>query len=248
MTNLEKINQIRADEEFIKKIPEKENTELDQAVQDSEIENEGHNSFMRNLKKLLSKIKKPRTPNEETIVISEEREKESFFSKKTALVASCVLLIAVASYLNIRFAGEETDVAAPEDSNTLGSASLVDNTALTGEEDYFALAVINRQRVRDEAIEMLENVTASTETDAVAKESAYLEMTKIAGEINSEANIENLVKAKGFEACVAVVSGENANIIVECDELGVNQVAQIKEIVYLEAGVLPENIKIIEKS
>ena len=38
------------------------------------------------------------------------------------------------------------------------------------------------------------------------------------------------------------------NIVVETKGLTINEVAQIKEIVYLECGVIPDNIKIIEKS
>lgn len=248
MTNLEKINQIREEEEGLRKIPKKENPKLAEALDESG--KEEPLDFMRRLKALLGRISKKKAPppEEEDVLIGEDRGRDRFLSKKTALVASCVLLIAVASYLNIRFANDDPAEEWPADDTTLGSASMVDNTAVAGEGDYFAIAVINRQRVRDEALEMLENVTVSAEADAAVKESAYLEMTKIAGEINSEANIESLVKAKGFEECVAVVSGANANIIVKCDELGVNQIAQIKEIVYLEAGVLPENIKIMERT
>ena len=61
--------------------------------------------------------------------------------------------------------------------------------------------------------------------------------------------IEELVKSKGFSECVAVLSGNGINIIVKNDEEALlpNQIAQIKEIAYKSAGVLPENVVIIEK-
>jgi len=61
-----------------------------------------------------------------------------------------------------------------------------------------------------------------------------------------EANIENLIKSKGFEECIAVISGESANIIVQSDGLMANELAQIMEIVYLQANILPKNVRISE--
>ena len=53
--------------------------------------------------------------------------------------------------------------------------------------------------------------------------------------------------AKGFEECVAIISGDNASIIVKSDGLLPNEVAQITEIVYEQAGILPTNMNIVEK-
>ena len=157
----------------------------------------------------------------------------------------------MAGYLNVRFStvpeevetknGISLDALSPENTDEI-------NTLESEAQDYFALSVINRERVRDEALEMLQDLTNSDAVDAVAKADAYNEMTRIANEITGEANIESLVKAKGFNNCVAVVSGDEVNVVVESDGLTINQVAQIKEIVYLECGVHPDNVKIIEKA
>ena len=71
---------------------------------------------------------------------------------------------------------------------------------------------------------------------------------RIALDIEREANIETLVTAKGFAQCVAVVNGDSANVIVKSDGLLPNEIAQINEIVYEQAGIVPANVKIIEKS
>ena len=65
--------------------------------------------------------------------------------------------------------------------------------------------------------------------------------------MESEANIESLVRSKGFEQCVAVVNGGKCSVIVESDGLLQSEVAQISEIVWEQAGIAPENLKIIEK-
>ena len=116
------------------------------------------------------------------------------------------------------------------------------------EENYFAVAVVSRKRARDESLELLNNILNNAESMPDMKDRALKDMEVMAGEIEKEANIEVLVKAKGFLDCVAVVSGSNANIIVKTDGLMPNEVAQIKEIAYEQAGITPNNVKIVEKN
>ena len=153
-------------------------------------------------------------------------------------------LIAVAGYLNIRFSSPAADIAdSPADAPQTTEIDLE-----TGVEDFFAQAVISRERVRDEAIEVLRELTESADADETARQDAYVQMNRLADEISSEINIENLVRSKGFEQCVAVVNDKNVNVIVQSAGLTPGEVAQIKEIVFIQTGVLPKDIKIIERS
>jgi stage III sporulation protein AH len=65
--------------------------------------------------------------------------------------------------------------------------------------------------------------------------------------MEAEANIETLIKSKGFEQCVAVINGDAASIVVKSDGLIASQISQINEIVYEQAGISPMNITIIQK-
>lgn len=113
--------------------------------------------------------------------------------------------------------------------------------------DYFAASQIERQRARDEAIEVLQGVVEDAATLDAAKEQALADIAAIAANIEVEANIESLIKAKGFEECVAVISGDKANIVVKSEGLQPNQLSQILEIVYLQADIVPANVTISEK-
>ncbi len=185
---------------------------------------------------------------------AEKKGIAKFINVRTGALVASLAIIAVAGYINIRFAStpevdDNDGIKASVDDINAALLEKSEEESLTSEsEDYFALSVINRQRVRDEAMEILLDLTNSEATDAMAKADAYNEMTRMANEITSEANIESLVKAKGFNNCVAVVSNDDVNVVVESDGLTVNEVAQIKEIVYLECGVHPDNVKIIEKA
>jgi len=114
--------------------------------------------------------------------------------------------------------------------------------------DYFQSMVLNRQQARDEAMEVLLSVAESQTALAETKEAALQDMNKLAADMEKETNIETMILAKGFSQCIAVISNENCNVIVESDGLEPGEVAQITEIVYEQAGIHPANLKIVEKN
>ena len=141
-----------------------------------------------------------------------------------------------------------------ESTKILGNSVLTDANADGNEgtdtetaEDFFASAVINRQRVRDEAMETLRQVADSPDAMQETKNQALKSIEDMVAEMNSEVNIETLVKAKGFEECVAVISDEKCSIIVKSEGLTAEQVAQILDIAISESKLAADDIKILEK-
>ena len=114
--------------------------------------------------------------------------------------------------------------------------------------DYFASITLERQQARDEAIEVLKTVTESDTALADAKSAANAEINRIAAGMEKESNIEALIQSRGFAQCVAVLSDKGCSVIVESDGLMQSDVAQISEIVWEQAGISPENLRIIERS
>ena len=164
--------------------------------------------------------------------------------KKKVMIATAVLLIGAAVYLNyVFFLDDSTLTNVPENN--------IENIDATNNDDaisYFAQAVIDRQKARDEALEVLQIVVDNEDALAESKDQALQQMSKIADDMQKESNIESLIVSKGFEECVAVISEGRCNIIVKTDGLLANQISQIKEIVYEQAAINPINIKIIEKN
>ena len=185
--------------------------------------------------------------------------KESFknfcnkVGKRNFIIFGAVMLVAVAVGVNLIFFtqnnkdGFDYDQSAGMDAGTQGSTSVDTSNSTDDDDAYFSSVQISRQQTRDEAIEVLQSVVDNASSTEAAKSEALAEINKIAGIMEAEANIESLVIAKGFEECVAVVSGTGANIVVKCDGLNASQISQINEIVYEQAGILPLNIKIIER-
>ena len=114
-------------------------------------------------------------------------------------------------------------------------------------EEYFAETQLSRQRARDEAVEVLSLVVDSDTALQTAKDQAIADIAQIASDIENEANIESILSAKGFSNCLAVINNDTINIIEKSTGLLPNEIAQIKEVVYEQAGISPTDIKIIEK-
>ena len=183
--------------------------------------------------------------------------------KKSILVCCCLFIIGVSVYSDfILNAGKdkatessylytsETNPDITSDSaKILGEAKLVDNIGKAESDDsYFVSAELNRDRSREEALGTLQVVIDSAETMPDVKDKALDRMISIASEIETEALVEEMIKAKGFEECLAVMTGDNINVIVKTPGLLTSEVAQITEIVMEETGFTAENIKIVEKN
>jgi stage III sporulation protein AH len=160
-----------------------------------------------------------------------------------------VLLIGGAVGINyILYSAPDTNEPAGDVDIDLGDTNIQDtldkdeNTS-----DYFAQTVFSRQQARDEALEVLQAVATNSSALPEAVDAALADIAQIAKDIDSESKIETLVKAKGFEECIAVISEDSATVIVKTDGLLASEVAQINEIVYEQSGILPTGLKIIEK-
>lgn len=171
--------------------------------------------------------------------------------KKNLIIAAAFVVVAAALIVGIAVFNRQDDGfdysqgvgMQPEATDNKDTGSGQQNAADT----YFSSVQVNRQRSRDEALEVLQGVVDNEASTATAKEEALAEINKMAKIMESETNIETLIVAKGFEECVAVISGESASIVVKSEGLQAAQISQINEIVYEQAGILPVNIKIIER-
>ncbi len=171
--------------------------------------------------------------------------------KRNLIITASVLLIGVAVLLNwVLFSGAKTGKDGykgydkPNDSQ---EEQKNDNTPTDQTGTYFSATQVSRQRARDEALEVLQSVVDNKESSETVKTEALAGIAAIADEIQKEANIESLITAKGFEQCVAVLSGEKVQIVVKAEELQPAQIAQINEIVYAQTGIAPTGVTIINK-
>ena len=176
---------------------------------------------------------------------------KNFFKTKAAksiVIASAALLIGLAAYLNYRWFYDPTANLGYGDNNMDDNYSDSSSTSTNSDQaDYFTATALDRKEARDEAIDVLKMVSENDEASAEAKAEAQAKINKIATDIQNEANIETLVKAKGFEDCVAIISDNAFSVIVSAEALQAAEAAQILTIVYETTGISPENVSIINK-
>jgi len=182
-----------------------------------------------------------------------KREKiGKFFTSKagrSTIIVASMLLIGLAVYLNYRWFYD------PASSLGYGENNMDDNygdsqqtdTGAQQQEDYFAAVSLSRSQSRDEAIEVLKLTLENSEASEEAKAEASERISKIALDIQNEANIETLVKAKGFEECVAVIGEDSVSVVVSAEALQATEVAQIMSIVFETTGVSPEKVSVVQK-
>ena len=176
--------------------------------------------------------------------------------KRNAVVAAIVLFVCVAVYLNWSYQSGETADAG----KTLGEAALVNGqtsdpapsaspeAGTTGGGSYFDSARLNRQQARDSALAILQDSIANESADETMKEANGEAIQTLASYTVSEAQIENLVTAKGYTDCVAFIGDESVSVVVSAREGGLTDadVAKITEIVTDETGMEASQVKIIE--
>ncbi|MBE6634962.1 MAG: SpoIIIAH-like family protein [Ruminococcaceae bacterium] len=177
---------------------------------------------------------------------------KKIFSTKTArsvVVIAAVLLVGLAVYLNYRWFYDPSASIGYGDNNMEDNFDDSAETNMNAQQanDYFTSAALARRQSRDEALDVLGIVSSSEDADEQTRADAQAKMSKIASDIQNEANIEALVKAKGFDECVAVIGEDTVSVIVKAETLQAKDTAQILAIVYETTGISPEKISIINK-
>lgn len=164
--------------------------------------------------------------------------------KRNLIILSVMLLIGLAVYLNYLWFYHPADDAVGAGNTTAGTDN--GTAAGTQEEDYFAATALARETTRRESMEVLQKVVDSGEGEE--REAALTQISAIAAAMEKEANIETLVRAGGYEQCVAVISGDSASVVVSGEvPLDAARVATITGIVYEQAGILPANLTVKQK-
>ena len=184
---------------------------------------------------------------------------------KSFITVGCIMLVCVAVLVSSLASSPDANTQTEGGDRLLGNALLVDtsvnidasvetssptdsdvNASPETAEDFFAMAIINRTQVRDSALEVLREIAENPDSLPDAKEDALESIAEIADDMSAEANIETLVKAKGIGDCVAVISGDNCSVIVNQKNLLPDELTQITDIVFEQAGIPVTNITVVE--
>ena len=185
--------------------------------------------------------------------------------KRNAIIASVLLLVCAGVYLNWantqktqaqdltqtlsaeQVMGEDTLVLS-DGASALQDAALevsADDGQTAG--DYFAQVRLSRQESRDSAVELLEQTIAYDEGTQVG-DTASQTLNEIVNTALSEAEIESLVIAKGYDDCVTYINDGVVCVAVSAPADGLTDVdaALISDIVTSQTAYNLSQVRIIE--
>lgn len=174
--------------------------------------------------------------------------------KRNAVALAVLVLVCCAIYLNGRYA---QDLETQE--KTLGQSTLVNAQVSSDADtqdgvvqnvggDYFAAARLTRQQARDSALSLLQEAQKVEGVDETTAAETAASIQTLAACTLAEAQIENMVTAKGYADCVAFLGEESISVVVAASEDGLQteDIAKITDIVKAETGLSAECIRILE--
>ena len=172
-------------------------------------------------------------------------KKGKVISKGHLAVGVMVVALCAAVWLNTKYL--------PTDTKYLGEVSYVDNTsgesvetgAKVENEDYFTTAKKDREKARKDAVETIEETLENEKLSEEDKKSALAKIEEIGGRMESENSIEALLKAKGFEKTLAIISDSGVSVVVKSEGLTNAQTLQIQDVVTSHTHITLDKIKII---
>ncbi len=180
-------------------------------------------------------------------------KKGTIINKKQITLAVMVVGLAAAVWLNMKYSAANGQFSPTDDSSKIfGQTDYVntesdssDSTIQVNGNAYFTNARSNRDKTRQESIDLLKETISNVKTDDTAKKSAVDQLAALTKRGENETSIESLIKAKGFSESIAIIGDDSVNVIVEAEKLLDSQVQQIKDIVLGQTGISIEKIKIL---
>jgi len=186
--------------------------------------------------------------------------------KRHLVLAGLLIALGAAVYLNWQFAPTDTMMDTGDNSAysedgfvTVSTNKLSDadasaeidspdavDAAVTG--NIFDSTREDRAATRQEALDTVNDILDDPSLDDDAKEDAAGTAARIAENMDKEASIELLIKAKGYEDCVVVISESQVNVVIPAPAEGLksSDAAIIRDIVVGQLDISPGSIKIIE--
>ncbi len=179
-----------------------------------------------------------------------QKGKGKVFSKRHIVTSVLVVCLAAAVWLNMKYSSfDNNNLGAnnnSSDTEYFDKDSNLGQAVQTGTGvDKIATARLERNNNRSKTIADLTEVVNNSSADSKAKEEALKGLNLIAEQVNAEASMETVIKLKGFEDALAIVSDEAVTVIVPAENLLTSQTLQIQDAVISQKAIDLEKIKII---
>jgi stage III sporulation protein AH len=185
--------------------------------------------------------------------------------KRNAIVLTVIVFVCAAVYLNWAYNRPNADdvldtqlssVADPNQTVEINGLFYDEQEQATNDKeqlpvpvsDYFADARLARQQARDSAVTILRETSESSAASQDVIDRSLADISAMAVYSLEEAEIESLIRAKGFNECVVFMGDNSVTVTVPApyEGLSTSAVARITDVVTSETDLGFEQIKIVE--
>lgn len=166
------------------------------------------------------------------------------------LLTFLLLLAAIFAYLNWKGAEFNREAAVrrevkPADAVLVDAPQAGKGTDGEAPRDFLTATRLERERARSERVQLLKDIIRSQESSPQAKSSAQQQILDLNARSGKEAEVETLLKAKGFPRSVALINDKSATVIVMARRLDPKDVARIADVTAAVTGLPFESVRII---
>jgi len=147
-----------------------------------------------------------------------------------------------------------TGEASSEDSQNLNSGQAPQDAQeaqsdMSDPEAFFVEYRMDRERARGKQVELLREVMASASIDEATRKTAHEEFLNISSSISKEMELENLIRARGFQDAAVFLDGDSVTVVVQPGpkEVASEDNSDLAQLVAKSTGVTEDNVIIITK-
>lgn len=143
------------------------------------------------------------------------------------------------------------------DSNTVANSiassvstteeSVQTSSETTNKEEYFTSSRLERDTMYSQMLESYQKIIDSNTSTEKQKNAAQEEIDNINKAKNAIMISENLIKTKGFEDVIIFSNDDSISVVINKEELGKEDIAQIQSIIAREMNVKIDDIHIMNK-
>ncbi len=179
-------------------------------------------------------------------------KKGKVFGKRQLVVATLVVCLAAAVWLNMKYSSFSPTADNYDSSKNLEDVDFIDTNSNLGEAintstgvNYIATVKTERNKNRTETVKGLTETVNNSSTEESTKKEALLKLTSIAEAIDKESAVETIIKSKGISEALCIISDESVTVIVAKESLLSSETLQIQDAVTSQIEIDLEKIKII---
>ena len=116
-----------------------------------------------------------------------------------------------------------------------------------GAENFFVVYRLERERMRSRQIELLEGLADGAQSGGETRRKAQEQLLEVTRLMAREAEVEGILRAKGFADAVVSLRGDAATVVVKAPHVTGEEAVRISDLVGREAGIPARNVFIIPK-